>query len=182
MELNVSQLLKSPVGTTQDYEVSGMVDISDGSDSLVQGEVKLVRTDRSILVKGSLHTEVEVSCSRCLNLFNYSLRTEIEEEYFPTTDVNTGASLAAPDEPGCFTIDENHILDLSEAMRQYSLLAIPMKPLCRENCAGICPTCGQDLNQGACHCPAKRADPRWSKLRELASNSNASLSKKRETR
>jgi uncharacterized protein len=46
------------------------------------------------------------------------------------------------DEPGAFTIDRNNILDLEEAVRQYSTLAIPMKPLCREDCPGLCPVCG----------------------------------------
>ncbi len=138
MQINVSQLLKEAIGSVRNYELSGMADITgDGSDSMVNGKVKLMRTNRSILVRAALRTKVKISCSRCLNLFSYPLELNIEEEYFPVLDVASGASLDLPDEPGCFVIDERHILDLTEAVRQYGLIAIPMKPLCREDCVGL---------------------------------------------
>lgn len=156
MQINVAQQLKSDIGLTRDYEVSETIDFTgDGNGSLVQGKVSLIRTDRSILAKGKLETEVELSCSRCLNQFSCPIALNIEEEYFPTIDMASGASLPVPDEPGAFTIDERHILDLTEAMRQCALLAIPMKPLCREDCAGLCPNCGHNLNLGPCSCLSK---------------------------
>jgi uncharacterized protein len=167
VQINVSQQLKALIGATRNCMVNETVDIA-GGNSLVQGEVRLMRTDRSILAKGRLHTKIKLTCSRCLSLFNCPLILNIEEEYFPTTDVVTGASLPLPDEPGCFTIDEHNILDLTEAIRQYALMAIPMKPLCLENCTGLCPTCGCNLNQAPCNCSPKPADPRWSKLNQLA--------------
>jgi len=151
VRISVSQLLKAPIGSMRNYELSEFVDITGGT-SKVEGEVKLIRTDRGILAKGMLHTEVEVTCSRCLSQFSCPLALNIEEEYFATTDVVSGAWLPLPDEPGCFTIDERHILDLTEAIRQYGLLAIPMKPLCHEDCAGLCPRCGHNLNLGSCPC------------------------------
>ena len=165
MSINVSQQLKAPVGSIRDYEVSEVVDITGGS--LVQGELRLMRTDRGILAKGTLYTEVEVTCSRCLSLFSCPLALNIEEEYSPTVDVVSGAYLPLPDEPGCFTIDKNHTLDLTEAICQYAMLAIPMKPLCGEDCAGLCPTCGQNLNHGPCGCLPQGMDPRWSELSKL---------------
>jgi len=167
MQINVSQLLKASIGSTRDYEVGEAVDIGGGS--MVRGKVRLTRTDRGILVKGTLHAEVDVTCSRCLSLFSCPLALNIEEEYFPTTDVFSGASLSLPEETGCFTIDEHHELDLTEAILQYALLTMPMKPLCREDCAGLCPHCGHNLNLGACNCPPQEADPRWSELSRLAS-------------
>ncbi|MDD5590742.1 MAG: DUF177 domain-containing protein [Dehalococcoidales bacterium] len=151
MQTNVSGLLKSSIGATRNYRVSDTVNIS-GSDSLVQGDVSLVRTNRGILVKATLNTGVEVSCGRCLNQFRAPLTLEIEEEYFPAINIDSGTPQSPPDEPGCFTINGRHILDLTEAVRQYALLAIPMKLLCREDCAGLCPTCGHDLNEGPCQC------------------------------
>ncbi len=182
LQTNISQQLRAPIGSIRNYEVSEIVDIA-GGNSLVQGEVELMRTDQSILAKGTLHTEIELTCSRCLSLFSCPLTLNIEEEYFPTTDVVTGASLPLPDEPGCFTIDENNILDLTEAIRQYVLLAIPMKPLCAEDCAGLCPTCGCNLNQGPCNCLPKPADPRWSELSKLVLvNNQASVNKQKGTK
>ena len=169
MQINVSQQLKASIGSVRNYEVSEIVDVTgDGTDSMVEGEVWLTRTNRGILAKGGLHTNVEVTCSRCLSLFSCPLNLNIEEEYFPITDIVSGASLPLPDEPGLFTIDENHVLDLTEAIRQYALLGIPMKSLCREDCAGLCPSCGRNLNQGSCDCLPQKADPRWSELSKLA--------------
>lgn len=171
MRTNVSQLLKAPIGSIRNYGVSETIDMA-GGNSLVQGEVRLMRTDRSILAKGTLNTEIELTCGRCLSLFSCPITLNIEEEYYPTNDVATGASSPLPDEPGYFTIDEYNILDLTETIRQYALLTMPMKPLCHEDCAGLCPTCGGNLNQAPCNCPPKPADSRWSELSKLVLTNN----------
>jgi len=171
IQINVAQLLKEPVGSTRSYEVDDAVEIADG-DRTVKGQVNLIRTNRGILVKGALNTEMELTCSRCLTEFICPLNLEIEEEYFPTIDILTGAPVAPPDEPGAFTINQNNILDLTEAIRQYTLLSIPMKPLCQEDCAGLCPTCGANLNKEQCQCPPKPVDARWAKLTRLMSGKN----------
>jgi uncharacterized protein len=168
MQINVAQQLRSAIGTVREYDVDLVMDVTGyGNTSRIQGKVTLTRTDRGILVEGVLNTEVELACSRCLKQFRCPLTLNIEEEYFPTVDVVSGAPLTIPDEFGCFTIDENHELDLTEAVHQYALLAVPMKPLCRPDCAGLCPVCGQNLNLGQCQCPPPEADPRWAKLREI---------------
>ena len=168
MHINVAQLLQATVGTTRDYQVSEPVDITgDGDARPVQGEVELQRTPGSIVVKGALHTNVELSCSRCLSQFTYEITLNFEEEYIPTVDVLSGAPLPPPEEAGAFTIDGHHVIDLTEAIRQYTVLAIPMKPLCKEECAGLCPSCGQNLNQETCDCPVQEIDPRWSELTKL---------------
>ncbi|MFC2001426.1 DUF177 domain-containing protein [Chloroflexota bacterium] len=148
--------------------MSEIVDITgDGYGCLVQGDLRLLRTQRSILAKGGLRTEVELTCGRCLTLFRCPLSLTIEEEYIPVVDVISGAPLPPPEDASSFTIDGHHILDLTEAIRQYTTLAIPMKPLCHEDCAGLCQNCGHNFNQGPCDCPAPAIDPRWSELIKL---------------
>ncbi len=182
MQINVSQQLKAPIGSIRTYKMSDVVDIS-GGNSLVRGEVRLMRTDRGILAKGTLNTEIELTCSRCLSLFSCPLTLNIEEEYLPTIDVVTGAPSPLPDEPGCFTIDERNTLDLTEAIRQYALLSTPMKPLCHKDCAGLCPSCGYNLNQAPCNCPPKPIDRRWSELSKLVlADSEASVKKQKGTK
>ncbi len=168
MQLNVSQLLQSPVGTTRDYQVNETVDVfGDGNGYPIQGEITLMRTHRNILLKGVVTTEVELTCSRCLSPFRRPLSLNIEEEYVPTVDIFSGVPLPLPEEAGSFAIDEHHVIDFIEAIRQYIVLAIPMKPLCREECAGLCQNCGYNLNQGTCDCPRQEVDPRWSELMKL---------------
>ena len=168
MQINVSQLLKETIGATRDYEVSERIDVTEnGNTSLVKGDVRLLRTNLGVLVKGVLNTDVEFNCSRCLSLSHCPVTLNIEEEYIPVVDVESGAPLSPPEDPASFTIDEHHTLDLTEALRQYALLAIPIKPLCSIGCAGLCPECGHNLNQGSCDCPTPESDPRWSKLTQL---------------
>ena len=168
MQINVAQLLQSPVGTKRGYKVSEAVDVvGDGNSRPVEGEIKLLRTNRSILARLALQTEVELTCSRCLSTFISPLTLNFEEEYIPTIDVVSGVRLPAPEEPGAFTIDEHHTMDLTEAICQYAMMAIPIKPLCREGCAGLCQQCGQNLNLGQCKCPVQEIDQRWSTLTEL---------------
>lgn len=150
------------------YDIDEDIDI-DSSVSRVQGQVRLIRTNRSILVKGRLQSDVEITCSRCLNMFRYPLEIYVEEEYFSITD---GTSLPRPDEPGYFTIDERHLLDLTEAVQQYALLAIPIKPLCRRDCAGLCPHCGCDRNRESCYCIPQQTDNSPSDFNKLASISD----------
>ncbi len=174
MQINVSQLLKEPIGTTKDYGVGERIDISDnGNASLVEGKISLLRTLNGILVKGVLNTGVELNCSRCLSLYHYPVSLNVEEEYIPVVDVESGSPLSPPENSASFTIDEHHILDLSEAIRQYTLLAIPIKPLCSNDCAGLCPICGHNLNQGRCDCPLPEPDRRWSKLTKLRQHTDA---------
>ncbi|MCJ7426749.1 MAG: DUF177 domain-containing protein [Dehalococcoidales bacterium] len=168
MQINVAQQLRSAIGTVKEHDVDVVMDVTgDGNTSWLQGKVSLTRTDRGILFNGVLKTDVELACSRCLSPFPCPLTLKIAEEYFPTVDVVSGVPLPLPDEFGCFTIDENHELDLTDAVHQYALLAIPMKPLCRQDCAGLCPVCGQNLNLGECNCLPPEADPRWAKLKQI---------------
>jgi len=135
-KLNVAQLLKAPIGTTRELEVADSTNINN-EKGLVEGRIKLLRTNRGILATGKLVSQLKLDCCRCLKTFCLPVSLNIEEEYFPSIDIDTGSYLASPGEPDSFTIDEHHILDLTEAIRQNTLLAIPMKPLCRKDCLGI---------------------------------------------
>ena len=167
MQINVAGLMKDPIGSVRTYEIDGEVDFGDGKVKRVTGKVQLLRTPRGILVQVEAETEADLNCSRCLEPFSHPVSLKIEEEYLPTLDILTGERAPVPDEPCTFRIDERHIIDLTEAIRQYTLLAVPMKPLCKADCAGICPTCGQNLNRGACACPPSEGDTRRAKLQTL---------------
>lgn len=161
--VNVAQLLKQEVGARRSYD---LYELSDGSER-VRGRVDLLRSADGILVKAKFETEIETTCARCLDPAIVTVKASFEEEFLPTIDVTSGLPVRGGDMEGAFTIDHNHVLDLGEAIRQYALLAAPMKPLCKPDCAGLCPQCGQDLNQGRCGCVVKSIDPRWEKLARL---------------
>jgi uncharacterized protein len=76
------------------------------------------------------------------------------------------------DDPDVYRIDpQDRELDLRPALREEWLLAAPSYALCREECKGLCPRCGTDLNAGSCQCAEQGADPRWDALRKLDNSS-----------
>ena len=167
MFFNVAQLLKEPVGATRHFEVDEPGDIvEDIRADHISGHVDLLRTGRGILAQAALAMDVDQVCSRCLDEIVTPLTLTFEEEFFPVTDVNTGGALEVPDEPDALTIDEHHILDLTEATRQYALVALPLAPLCKEDCAGLCPECGVNRNRETCSCQPP-LDERWAVLGSL---------------
>jgi uncharacterized protein len=141
LEINVAQLEKSLIGTTREYDIDDTLELEGQSVSLT-GQVVMIRTNRSVLVKGELQGAVDMECSRCLRRYTAPVAFTFEEEFFPAVDVTSGLLLETHEEEGDFVIDENHVLDLTEAARQYLILAQPMKPLCRTDCPGILPQAG----------------------------------------
>ena len=169
MQYNVSTLLKEPVGSTREYQVDSQV-LVDGDRAhrqRVLGRAVFLRTKDGVLVRAHLEGAQSDQCSRCLQPLDLPMQLDIEEEFFASVDAVTGVRLPAPEDPEAFRIDSQHTLDLEETVRQYWAAALPMQALCRPDCRGLCPRCGQDLNQVACSCVPEE-DERWSALRELA--------------
>lgn len=171
MKINVAQLLKEPLGSTRKI-VFHRDDLEGGP--VFQGRAELLRTGRGILVRARLETVVAETCARCLADFSRPAAIDFEEEFFPTVGVESGLPLEVP-EAEAFTIDAQHILDLSEALRQYQMMEEPIRVLCRPDCQGLCPRCGADLNQGPCDCPPEAKGP----LGALAALRDSQKEKKR---
>ncbi|MDE3088053.1 MAG: DUF177 domain-containing protein [Chloroflexota bacterium] len=171
MRYNVAQLLKDETGQTREYalhEDIARLDPDISPLSTLEGRVHFIRTADGVLVTGSLRSSIELVCSRCAEMFSMPLKFNLEEEFRPTIDIVTGASLPLPvDDDAATRIDEHHILDLTEVVRQDLLLAIPPHPLCRSRCAGLCPTCGKNWNDGPCACSHDEIDPRLLVLNQL---------------
>jgi len=167
MYINVAQLIKESIGSKHNCHIDESIGMND--INAVKGDVTLTRTKSGIMVKGEMTASVRGTCSRCLKLIDYEVSYDFEEEALPSTIISEG--LSPQTQSDNLTIDESQILDLSEVIQQYALLAMPIKPLCRPDCAGICPCCGQDLNQTTCQCPPNARDQRWSKLISLGKES-----------
>ncbi len=167
MQYNVAQLLKQPTGTTRTYQFDERLEPVDGLPRRAVVRVLLTRTNRGVLAQGTARVEVHCQCSRCLEEFDTELEFDFEEEYLPSRDITTGALLPVPEDDSAFLIDENHILDFGEAIRQYTVINTPIRVLCRPDCAGLCPTCGKNLNFGRCDCRPEAVDPRLAVLTRL---------------
>ena len=171
MQYNVAQLLKEPTGSTRRVNVEGELGDSGNLSAACLGKVEFVRTHQGLLVRGTVDASVTTTCSRCLGEFACLSLLEVEEEYFPLVDVNTGSRTDLPWDYDGTVIDTTHILDLSELLRQCTVAAQPIKPLCRQDCQGLCQECGVDLNRVNCACSGAAIDPRWSALAALLNES-----------
>lgn len=168
MRFNVAQLLKGATGSSRRYQIREGIEDLDPElvirEPLV-GQIEMVRTADGILVRGALTTVVELQCDRCLEPLIQGVEFKIEEEFHPTIDMSTGAPLPYDEEET--RIDEHHILDLTELVRQSIFLALPMHPVCRLDCLGLCDRCGQNLNEGPCDCKESTVDPRLEILKKI---------------
>ncbi len=168
MQFNVAQLLKEHSGATRSYAIDDDVVSEEGTTEHVKGTLDLMRTDKGIWASAQLKVSRKTTCSRCLRRFPMAMELSIQEEYLPIVDIITGERLFVPESAeGTFTLTGQHMLDLDEAVRQYLITSAPMKPLCRPDCAGLCPTCGKNLNTGRCGCQSPVIDPRWAPLTRL---------------
>ena len=167
MKYNAAQLLVEHAGATREYDLDEPgYEIDDGVEAVspLRGKVKLTRTNRGILADARLATDIRQECSRCLEEVVAPVDVHIVEEYYPTVDLRTGQPLQAPEGGTGFMMTEAHEVDLTEPVRQSVLLEMPMKTLCRPDCAGLCPHCGKNLTEGPCSCVDEPADPRLAAL------------------
>ncbi len=151
MQINVAQLLKENIGATRAYDYTGNVEI-EGARVDLSLNAELTHIDGGILVRADIDTSLPVTCVRCLDVFHCGLRFTMAEEYRQTVPVDGGGALGGSGQPGSFTIDNRHTIDLHEAVRQHALLSVPMQPFCDPDCRGLCPRCGVNLNHGDCEC------------------------------
>jgi uncharacterized protein len=155
------------------YAVSEEVPAAEGERRLrgyevlgpVVGELVVENAGVLLLVRGEIRAVVRVNCVRCLSLCECPLTMKVEEE-FATAETAPDVLTIDREEPETSAI-ANYVLDVSELVRQQLAVNLPMAQLCREDCRGICPECGQNLNLGPCACSKAPADSRWGRLADL---------------
>jgi|DewCreStandDraft_5_1066085.scaffolds.fasta_scaffold00384_21 uncharacterized protein len=172
MKLEVRELL-SGEGAVFTLPFHEMVDsqVEDLSfPSPVDGEITLLHLGRTIHVAGKVSTAVTLVCSRCLESFSYTLEATLDEDFFaspqpPRPLLEEEVRLSRED--FIFPLPEGGILDVTELVRQNLIMAIPIKPVCKENCQGLCPRCGANRNVEPCDCRLVDVDPRLAVLGQL---------------
>jgi uncharacterized protein len=171
MLFNVSGLMHEGIGATRRYDVEGLLETENRQPEPVTGDVELLRTKTGVLVRARLQLVEPETCSRCLKLLEETLPIEFEEEFKATVDRHSGLPVDEMPDEDDFLIDENHMLDLTEAVRQYREATALMQPLCRPDCPGLCPRCGEDLSVRGCDCATSATDSRWAALAGLLPDS-----------
>ncbi|HEY8345872.1 MAG TPA: DUF177 domain-containing protein [Symbiobacteriaceae bacterium] len=138
-----------------------------------RGSAEIWNAGDRLLVKAKLKGKAEVLCSRCLTSFETPLNISFDEEF-----VEGPQEAVSPreDEEELIIAStyEGDVIDLTDSIMDSILLELPMKPLCRPDCAGLCPTCGANLNAGPCGCgETGQVDPRLAALQKLLEKPDA---------
>ncbi len=114
--------------------------------------LSLDRRGDEIWIRGTLHAIALQQCSRCLVDFSEILELEFEVFCAKLPSVRTMSPKGLDEEDGGVHFHDGQVLSIDSEIREAVLLGLPMKPLCREACAGLCPRCGEDRNLGSCRC------------------------------
>lgn len=131
----------------------------------VKVEATLEKTNRQLFVRVELKTGGTFQCDRCLEDFEKDVSTSYSVMYVTEEGGAVGEEAEVQVIP-----PEANMIDLGEDVRQYAILALPPKLLCRDDCAGLCPSCGANLNKDSCQCQKEEVDSRWSGLQKLPKN------------
>lgn len=138
----------------EDFSELSSEDVS--FDQPVTVRVRVVHADESMYAEVSGDTTVALQCDRCLQSYRQDLHFETGEPFIEEGDEAAADGLTY----------RNDVLDTHDLTREELLLALPVRGLCRDNCRGLCPQCGHNLNEGACACVPQHADDRWSALQQ----------------
>jgi uncharacterized protein len=140
---------------------------AEAADRPSGAEVEVHKIADNVQVHGRIYGSIGVPCARCLARALVDLSGPIRMTYTRDEEM-AEAELESIDDDVDFSVYDGEEIDLGELFREQILLAIPMTPLCREECKGLCSQCGKDLNEGPCDCDRQGpADARWSALKGL---------------
>jgi uncharacterized protein len=131
-------------------------------------EARVRKIEPEIVIEGRISTMVEMQCARCLKSHNQVVNDTFEAIYRPKSEVDVLADELELDEADLdIYAYEDESISISDLLRDQLLLLLPVKPLCKPDCAGLCPSCGKNLNKGLCGCAARAHDPRFAMLGHL---------------
>ncbi len=157
--------------------VEGIASLSEYLESLskidfrfedpLQSEVKISKAGQSILIRGKVQTRLILQCVRCLREFFYPISSEYELTLLPLKNTSFAEEVELSSEDMDSSFIEGGEIHLSEIACEQVFLEIPIKPLCQEDCRGLCPSCGIDLNLSSCNCKEKELGSKFLELQKL---------------
>jgi uncharacterized protein len=138
-----------------------VVDVVVPAEADVTADVVLTSVDGGLEVAGTVRSDWVGECRRCLRPVGGTVSAEVRELYRPRAEGEDD-----DDDEETYPLGADH-LDLAPLARDALLLSLPLAPLCRDDCPGLCPSCGADLAENPCDCEGPARDPRWAALDAL---------------
>jgi uncharacterized protein len=171
MKINISKLSDGEHFYTFVVKPSDL-ELDERFSKPIYVEATLEKSRRQLFLRANIYTVGRVKCDRCIDEFDKVLKNFYRMFYVYS---EAEAKKYEPDEVTVIFPDTNEI-DLSDDVRQMILLSVPMKLLCYEDCLGLCPRCGRNLNFESCSCKVERIDPRWAPLLRIMGKGSGDLS------
>ena len=140
---------------------------TSGRAELVEEHHGKHKVIKDIRLRGRLATTIEMTCARCLEPVTQDLRREFELLYRPLGADAGRDELSVTDAEAEIGYYQGEGVLLEDVLREQVLLALPLKVTCREDCKGLCPHCGKNLNVEQCSCAEPVEDPRWTALKDI---------------
>lgn len=166
MYVRVDDIRKSP-GLWKDFEYVGPIRLAGVElKGDIDLDLRVTNAGSRILVKGTLVAPVELCCARCAEEFQERLDIEVDDSFVPEDSPEAPRGTETLESLSVLTFSEDRVV-LDELLRQEILASVPMQPVCKSDCLGLCSRCGVNLNEGACRCETEEADPRWAPLLKL---------------
>jgi len=171
MFLNVRDMELRPLRISREFAI-GEIDFFDAvlrqtSPLKVEGQAELRQILEEIRLKGHFSVDLELDCDRCLKHYCWPVSTDFDLLYAPETAEGQPEEAELNDEDAVLAFYTGAGLELEDVLREQVLLALPMQRVCREDCQGLCPTCGANWNDSECDCPDQIVDHRWTALQDL---------------
>ncbi|MEW6717600.1 MAG: DUF177 domain-containing protein [Chloroflexota bacterium] len=160
LRLDIGSLTRQPVGFSRDFtfDIPKLQLRPDLELLNFNGKALAVRTSKGLLIQAEFRAEMVTECVRCLEQFTLPLHPKFNELYAFSPSLASDSVSVLP---------EGGLLNLAPLVAEYMLLEVPINPLCRSDCRGLCPECGENLNQTSCDHGKGEIDPRFEMLRSL---------------
>ena len=179
MFLDIKDLERQPLDFEEAFQ-PGVIDLGEDARQVTpletSGRAELVEEHhgkheviQDIRLRGRLSAGLELPCARCLEPVKQDIRRDFELLYRPLGADAGRDELSVTDAEAEIGYYQGDGLLLEDVLREQVLLALPLKVTCREDCKGLCPQCGKNLNQEQCSCSTAVEDPRWAALKEVRS-------------
>ncbi|MCE5313177.1 MAG: DUF177 domain-containing protein [Nitrospiraceae bacterium] len=133
----------------------------------VAASLRFDKAGADVIVTGTVSADVELNCSRCLNDYKARIDSKVEVTYHPSSGITRDEHHQLKGDELETSYYSDDAIDTDEVLVEQLLLNVPMKPLCSNDCEGICPVCGADRNKNKCSCIVTETDPRLRQLEQL---------------
>jgi len=163
MKINVPDI--PDTGLCREAEIP--LQLHENARDIASVSLTISRFKRTVMIEGTIKISATIECGRCLREFKMPLDLTLNEQYEPADTVEDAETEEIPSGQLDAGFYENDEIDIPEIVMEQVLLALPMKPLCSDDCPGLCSTCGKDLHDGPCGCIKDDTDPRMAPLKRL---------------